>query len=95
MTSIKTTALAIAMALTAGTAFAADSMSSGGMKMSAADSKMMKSCMAMTEAKMMKNAGCVKMMKAHPDMMKHDSMMKNDSMMKHDSMMKTDGAMGK
>lgn len=52
------------------------------MKMSAADTKMMKKCQAMSHDKMMKNAGCMKMSKMHPDMMKADGMMKHDDMMK-------------
>lgn len=53
-----------------------DGMKSGSMmKMSAADTKKMNACNAMSHDKMMKNASCKKMMKMHPDMMKHDSMM--------------------
>ena len=54
-----------------------DKMASGGMKMSAANTRKMKACNAMSHDAMMKNAGCAKMMKAHPDMMKQDSMMKS------------------
>ena len=63
-------------------AFAQDAMASGQMKsgsmmkMSAADTRKMKACNAMSHDKMMKNPGCAKMMKAHPDMMKGDAMMK-------------------
>ena len=53
-----------------------DGMKAPMMKMSAAETKQMKSCNAMSHEKMMKNAGCVKMMKMHPDMMHHDDMMK-------------------
>lgn len=59
-----------------------DQMSSDAMKMSAADTRKMKSCNAMSREAMMKDAGCAKLMKAHPDMMKNDSMMKQDGMMK-------------
>ena len=52
-----------------------DQMASGGMKMSASATRKMKACNAMSHDAMMKNAGCAKMMKAHPDMMKHDGMM--------------------
>ena len=46
-------------------------MSSGSdMKMSMADKKMMTKCQKMSHAMMMKNKGCMKMMKMHPDMMK-------------------------
>lgn len=56
-----------------------DSMSKGSMssdhmmsgkKMSAADKKMMAKCQGMSHDMMMKNKGCMKMMKMHPDMMK-------------------------
>jgi hypothetical protein len=56
--------------------FAQDAMMKGGMKsdhmmkMSHADEMKMKSCHAMSHDMMMKNAGCRKMMKMHPDMMK-------------------------
>lgn len=84
-TSIALTAMSIAAAapaLAADPMMKKDNMSSGSMmQMSAADTKKMKMCNAMPHDKMMKNAGCVKMMKMHPDMMKHD-----DGMMKHDSM---------
>lgn len=64
-------------------AFAEDSMMKGGMKsdkmmkMSAADTKKMEACKAMPSDKMMKNAGCKKMMKMHPDMMKSGGTMKS------------------
>ena len=46
-------------------------MSSGkDMKMSMADKKMMAKCNGMSHDMMMKNKGCMKMMKMHPDMMK-------------------------
>jgi hypothetical protein len=60
---------------------AQDAMMKGGMKsdsmmkMSAADTRKMHKCNAMSHDMMMKNAGCMKMMKMHPDMMKHDDMM--------------------
>ena len=57
-----------------------DSMSKGAMssdegmmsgkKMSMADKKMMAKCNGMSHDMMMKNKGCMKMMKMHPDMMK-------------------------
>ena len=53
-----------------------DSMKKGemssdkGMNMSAADKKMMAKCQGMSHDMMMKNKGCMKMMKMHPDMMK-------------------------
>ena len=61
---------------TASPALAQDAMMKDGMKsdsmmkMSKADMKKMKSCNAMSHEMMMKNAGCKKMMKMHPDMMK-------------------------
>lgn len=69
--------LAIAAPAVAQDAMMKDGMKSGSMmKMSASDTKKMKACNAMSHDKMMKNAGCAKMMKMHPDMMKHDDMMK-------------------
>ena len=60
-------------------AMASDHMKSGAMmKMSGADTRKMKSCGAMSHDMMMKNAGCMRMMKKHPDMMKGDAMMKDD-----------------
>lgn len=48
-----------------------DGMMSGShMKMSMKDKKMMAKCNGMSHNMMMKNAGCMKMMKMHPDMMK-------------------------
>ena len=77
-----TTLLALsALSLAAAPAVAQDGMMKDGMtsgsmmKMSKADTKKMKMCSAMPHDKMMKNAGCTKMMKMHPEMMKHDSMM--------------------
>ncbi len=77
-----------AMSIAAATpALAQDAMMKGGMKsdkmmkMSDTDTKKMKMCQAMPHDKMMKNAGCMKMMKMHPDMMKGDAMMKSDKMM--------------
>lgn len=79
MTHLKAAGLGVAMlAFTGGAAFAMDTP----MKMSKADTKMMKSCHAMSHEVMMKKKGCMKMMKMHPDMMKDDAMMKHDGMMK-------------
>lgn len=76
-----------AMSIAAATpALAQDAMMKGGMKsdkmmkMSAADTKKMKSCQAMSHDMMMKDAGCKKMMKMHPDMMKSDPMAKGKMM---------------
>lgn len=69
-------------------ALAQDAMMKDGMKsdkmmaMSAADTKKIHACNAMSHDMMMKSAGCKTMMKKHPDMMKGDAMMKHDSMMK-------------
>ena len=54
-----------------------DAMKAKPMKMSAAQMKQMKACQAMSHDRMMKNAGCKKMMRMHPDMMKGDMMMKS------------------
>ena len=50
-----------------------DGMKSSGShtKMSTKDKKMMTKCNGMSHEMMMKNAGCMKMMKMHPDMMKN------------------------
>ncbi|QXQ07397.1 hypothetical protein KX816_05050 [Sphingosinicellaceae bacterium] len=54
-----------------------DAMQADTSKMSAADTRKMKACNAMSHDKMMKNAGCKKLAAAHPDMMKHDDAMKS------------------
>ncbi|QYE35649.1 MULTISPECIES: hypothetical protein [Sphingosinicellaceae] len=51
-----------------------DGMQAETPKMSAADTREMKACNAMSHDKMMKNAGCKKLAAANPDMMKHDAM---------------------
>lgn len=82
MMQLKTAALGLTLlAFAGGSAFA---MPDGAMpKMSAKHMKMMQSCKAMDHEMMMKNKGCMKMMKKHPDMMKDDgAMMKKDDMMK-------------
>jgi hypothetical protein len=57
-----------------------DQMASGSMKagkkMSAADTKKMDACSAMSHDAMMKDSKCAKMMKARPDTMKSDAMSK-------------------
>ncbi len=74
--ALSTLSLAIVAPAAAQDAMMNDGMKSGAMmKMSAADTRRMKACNAMTHAKMMKNARCAKMMKMHPSMMKHDAMM--------------------
>ncbi len=50
-------------------------MSSSAMKPSPKLQRKAKACNAMSHDAMMKNAGCARLMAAHPDMMKHDSMM--------------------
>lgn len=71
---IATAAAALAAGSPAVAQMQSDSMSSGkmmsGKKMSAADKKMMTKCQGMSHDMMMKNKGCMKMMKMHPDMMK-------------------------
>jgi len=49
--------------------------SSPAMKMTPMEMKTMKKCNAMSHDMMMKNAGCMKAMTMHPDMMGGDSMM--------------------
>ena len=64
-----------AMAQMSNGSMSSDQMSSGSMssgskmKMSMADKKMMAKCKGMSHDMMMKNKGCMKMMKMHPDMM--------------------------
>lgn len=56
------------------------------MHMSAADTRRMRSCQAMSHDRMMRNPGCARMMRMHPDMMHGDHMMQGDHMsgaMKH------------
>lgn len=79
MTLIAMSALSIAAAAPAVAQDAMmkkDEMKSGEMKMSAADTKKMKMCNAMSHDKMMKDAECVKVTMMHPGMMKHDDMTK-------------------
>jgi hypothetical protein len=91
------TLLAIsAMSLAASTqAFAADPMMKGAMHsnamahMSAADTRRMNSCKAMSHDRMMRSATCQRMMRMHPDMMHQDSMMHNEGAMSHGNMMKS------
>ena len=59
-----------------------DPMASGQMKaghaMSAANTKKMKACGAMSHDAMMKDAKCAKLAKTHSDMMSGDAMMKHN-----------------
>jgi hypothetical protein len=48
-------------------------------KMSNADKQRMKACKAMSRDAAMKDTGCVKMMKAHPEMMGSDGAMSSDT----------------
>ncbi len=75
---IVASALSIAVAAPALAQYAMSSgaMDSGSaMKMSPMAMKKMNKCKAMSHDMMMKNAGCMKMMKMHPDMMKGENMM--------------------
>jgi hypothetical protein len=60
--------------------------------MSAADTRRMQRCNAMSHSRMMHNPACARMMRMHPDMMHHD-MMHHDPMMKHEGAMKHPDAM--
>ena len=65
-----------------------DGMHAGAMMhMSAAETRRMNKCQAMSHEHMMRSATCRRMAKMHPDMMKHDGMMKHEDTMGHDSMM--------
>ena len=80
MSRAKAGALAFTLlALSGGAAFAQGSMAKGDMMkgMSKQDMMMMKKCQGMDHDAMMKNKGCMKMMKKHPDMMTDGSMMKH------------------
>lgn len=74
--AMATVSLAAAMPALAQDAMMKDSMKSGAMKMSAADTKAMKTCKAMSHTRMMKDARCKRLMKMHPEMMQKDAMMK-------------------
>jgi hypothetical protein len=74
--AVSALSLAIAAPAIAQDGMMKDGMKSDGMmKMSMADKKKMAKCNAMSHDMMMKNAGCMKMMKMHPDMMKGDGAM--------------------
>ncbi|WP_068076832.1 hypothetical protein [Novosphingobium lentum] len=85
---------ALSLATTA-PAFAEEAMMKDGMHhgamvhMSAADTRRMQTCNAMSHDRMMRSASCRRVARMHPDMMHHDSMMKHDGAMAHDSMMKS------
>ncbi len=73
-------------------AFAQDAMMKDGMHngamphMSAADTRRMNRCNAMPHDRMMRDRTCMRMMRAHPDMMHHDNMMHGEGAMNHDAM---------
>ena len=80
MTRLKTAAFSLAtLALLGGAAYAQDSMTHNDMTngMSKHDMMMMKKCQGMDHDMMMKNKGCMKMMKMHPDMMSDGGMVKH------------------
>jgi hypothetical protein len=78
----------------AGPAFAQDSMTKEGTHpgamahMSAADTRRMHSCNAMSHERMVRSPTCRRMAQTHPEMMHHDSMMEHEGAMGHDDMMK-------
>ncbi len=84
---------AISLAFTA-PAFAHSAMMKEGMHsgamahMSAADTRRMKSCTAMSHKRMMRSAACRRMARMHPEMMHHKGAMQHNGAMGHDSMMK-------
>ena len=89
-----------AVSLTASApAFAQNAMMKDGMHaspmahMSAADTRRMASCNAMSHARMMRNSACARMMRAHPNMMHHNNAMQHGSAMQHDSAMSHDSMM--
>jgi hypothetical protein len=76
-------------------AMKSDTMAAAPMAVSAADTKKMKACHAMTPAKMAKDKGCMKMAKMHPDMMKSQGAMASGGMMANDGAMSSDAMMKK
>jgi hypothetical protein len=108
MTFSKLAALGVAVAALAAAGCANTTPSASAMTMSAADEKMMGSCMSMAQDDMMKNQDCAAMMKkmnmTESDMQKmmscmkmpRDAMMKDQNCMammeKHPGMMKMDMA---
>ena len=77
MIALSAFAFSAAVPAVAQDAMASHDQMKASKKMSAADMKKVKACNAMSHDAMMKDAGCAKVMKAHPDMMKHDDMMKS------------------
>lgn len=90
MSPMKTAFASLAILAFAGAAYAqtdtmskgsmssSENMSSGSMHMSKSQMATMNKCKAMSHDAMMKSHSCMKMMKAHPDMMKGS--MSSDSM---------------
>mgnify|MGYP000470418880 CR=1 FL=1 len=83
---------AISLVTTAPAFAEADMMKAGAhpsamMHMSAADTRRMKSCNAMSHKRMMRSATCRKLMQMHPDMMHHDSKMSAPAVMPSDNKM--------
>ena len=71
-------------------AMAKDGMHAGAMAhMSAANTRQMQRCNAMTHTRMMHNRTCARMARMHPSMMHHDGAMNAQGAMSHDSMMKS------
>ena len=71
-----------------------DGMHGGAMAhMSAADTRRMQRCNAMSHTRMMHNPSCERMMRMHPEMMHHDTMMHHDGAMQHQGAMGHDSMM--
>ena len=90
LTFLTISALALATTVPA---FAQDSMAKDGMHtgtmthMSAADSRHMKSCNAMSHKQMMRSSTCRRLAKMHPDKMHHASAMQPAAPMPSDNKM--------
>jgi hypothetical protein len=88
--AISTMSLAIAAPAFAQDSMMKDGMHSGAMAhLSAADTRRMHSCNAMSHERMMRSATCRRMAQMHPEMMHHDNMMQHEGAMGHDGMMKS------
>jgi hypothetical protein len=72
--TVSALSLATAAPVMAQDAMMKDNMASTA-HMTMSQKHMMKKCNAMSHDMMMKNAGCMKMMKMHPEMMSGDGMM--------------------
>jgi len=86
--AISTMSLAIAGPAVAQDSMMKDGMHSGAMaQISAADTRRMHSCNAMSHERMMRSPTCRRMAQMHPEMMHLDNKMEHEGAMAHDDMM--------